>query len=279
MQEFPRALVEHPHNNAEAGGVSPPGGLGHPLIDHGQPYAPNLVPRGDYTRVLAEFWADGPDLKRTGRPAVTDHPCVGGLNGPEMSPLEWDAKAALGGAVHDAGIPCAKGYFRHVTAIRFMAAKGQSSEPEGVNYHEEGIPPVPNGNRSPGDPFGGFRTGKRGQDRPGAYGLRTHRTWQVWGGSENWWPYQRPSFVTPPFAGYVSGHSTFFTGRCRGADRLHRRPVLPRRLMGHSSPRRQVFEQGHRWMWSCNGRPIEMPHDQSGISRIWGFTMDDIPVV
>lgn len=27
----------------------------------GQPYTPQLVPRGDYTRVLAEFWADGPD--------------------------------------------------------------------------------------------------------------------------------------------------------------------------------------------------------------------------
>ena len=27
--------------------------------------------------------------------------------------------------------------------------------------------------------------------------------------AEDWWPYQRPSFVTPPFAGYVSGHSTF----------------------------------------------------------------------
>jgi len=27
--------------------------------------------------------------------------------------------------------------------------------------------------------------------------------------AENWWPYQRPTFVTPPFAGFVSGHSTF----------------------------------------------------------------------
>ena len=26
----------------------------------GQPYAPQIVPRGDYYRVLAEFWADGP---------------------------------------------------------------------------------------------------------------------------------------------------------------------------------------------------------------------------
>ncbi len=25
----------------------------------------------------------------------------------------------------------------------------------------------------------------------------------------HWWPYQRGTFVTPPFAGYVSGHSTF----------------------------------------------------------------------
>ena len=26
-----------------------------------KPYTPNIVPRGDYARVLAEFWADGPD--------------------------------------------------------------------------------------------------------------------------------------------------------------------------------------------------------------------------
>src|SRR5690606_30308492 len=27
--------------------------------------------------------------------------------------------------------------------------------------------------------------------------------------AENWWPYQRPLFVTPPFAGFGSGHSTY----------------------------------------------------------------------
>ncbi len=27
----------------------------------GQPYAPQPVLRGDFTRVLAEYWADGPD--------------------------------------------------------------------------------------------------------------------------------------------------------------------------------------------------------------------------
>jgi hypothetical protein len=37
-------------------------GMGHTLNPHtGQPYVPQMVPRGDYARVLAEFWADGPD--------------------------------------------------------------------------------------------------------------------------------------------------------------------------------------------------------------------------
>ena len=37
-----------------------------------------------------------------------------------------------------------------------------------------------------------------------------------WTVAEQWWPYQRPSFVTPPFAGYVSGHRHVFTRRSRG---------------------------------------------------------------
>src|SRR5687767_12873722 len=36
-------------------------GQGYSLNPHtGLPYEPQLVRRGDYTRVLAEFWADGP---------------------------------------------------------------------------------------------------------------------------------------------------------------------------------------------------------------------------
>ena len=37
-------------------------GVGHPVNPvTGKPYEPQIVPLGDYTRVLAEFWADGPD--------------------------------------------------------------------------------------------------------------------------------------------------------------------------------------------------------------------------
>jgi hypothetical protein len=65
----------------------------------GQPYPPNLVPRGDYTRVLAEFWADGPDSETppghwfTILNYVSDHPQfekkMNGI-GSVMDNLEWD---------------------------------------------------------------------------------------------------------------------------------------------------------------------------------------------
>jgi hypothetical protein len=65
----------------------------------GQAYAQQIVPRGDYTRVLAEFWADGPNSETP--PGhwfallnyVSDHPLfVKQLNGQGaiLEPLEWD---------------------------------------------------------------------------------------------------------------------------------------------------------------------------------------------
>ncbi len=84
-------------------------------IQLGEPYEQQIVPRGDYTRVLAEFWADGSDSETP--PGhwfvilneVNDHPLLErrmeGL-GSELDMLEWDAKVyfALGGAMHDAAI-------------------------------------------------------------------------------------------------------------------------------------------------------------------------------
>ena len=81
----------------------------------GKPYTPQLVPRGDYTRVLAEYWADGPDSETppghwfTILNAVNDHELLArrlGGKGPVLDRLEWDVKAyfALGGAMHDAAV-------------------------------------------------------------------------------------------------------------------------------------------------------------------------------
>ena len=56
-------------------------GTGRPLNPAtGLPYPPNYVKRGDFVRVLAEFWADGPNSEtppghwNTLANAVTDHP-------------------------------------------------------------------------------------------------------------------------------------------------------------------------------------------------------------
>ena len=125
----------------------------------GQPYEPNVVKRGDWARVIAEFWADGPDSEtppghwNSLANYVTDHPLLERRllgEGPLLDPLEWDVKLylALNGAVHDAAV-CAWGlkghydYVRPITAIRHMAGLGQSSDPELPSWHPDGLPLEP----------------------------------------------------------------------------------------------------------------------------------------
>ena len=77
-----------------------------------KPYEKQLVPRGDYTRVIAEFWADGPDSETppghwfTILNYISDHKEFDlRFEGKEkLTNLEWDIKAyfILGGAMHDA---------------------------------------------------------------------------------------------------------------------------------------------------------------------------------
>ena len=112
--ELPQTLAEYQafYNLLEGGDA----GQGHPLNPHtGQPYEKQWVPRADYTRVLAEFWADGPETETppghwfTILNYVNDHPLFEKRfrgEGPILDDLEWDVKAyfALGGAVHDAAV-------------------------------------------------------------------------------------------------------------------------------------------------------------------------------
>ena len=84
----------------------------------GQAYSPNVMRLGDYGRIIAEFWADGPDSETppghwfTLANEVADHPQlskrVAGI-GPVVDDLEWDVKVylGLGGAVHDAAVGAA----------------------------------------------------------------------------------------------------------------------------------------------------------------------------
>ncbi len=123
------------------------------------PYVPNEVPRADFARVLAEFWADGPSSETPPghwnalANEVVDTPGfvrrMGGV-GEELDPLEWDVKLylALNGAVHDAAIAAwgTKGHYdsaRPISMIRWMGGLGQSSDPDLPSYHPDGLPLIP----------------------------------------------------------------------------------------------------------------------------------------
>ncbi len=120
------------------------------------PYDDNWVKTADYGRILAEFWADGPESETPPghwnvlANEVSDHPLfekrMGGT-GPILGDLEWDVKMylALNGAVHDAGIAAwgtkrAYDYVRPITKIRYQGGLGQSSDPSGPSYHPDGLP-------------------------------------------------------------------------------------------------------------------------------------------
>ena len=216
----------------ENGGDPSPGHVVNPKT--GTFYEPQIVRRGDYARVLAEFWADGPDSETppghwfTILNYVNDHPDLVKKfkgQGPVMDDLEWDVKSyfMLGGTMHDVAITAwgIKGwydYIRPVSAIRAMADLGQSSDPNLPSYHPGGIHLVPGKIELvlDGDTLAGLANEHIGKIKVFAWrgpdyvnDPSTDDAGAGWILAENWWPYQRPTFVTPPFAGYISGHSTY----------------------------------------------------------------------
>lgn len=287
------------------GGDSSQGWAVNPVT--GQPYAPQIVPRGDYARVLAEFWADGPDSETP--PGhwfvilneVADHPDLeksfGGA-GPELDPTEWYVKAyfALGGAMHDSAIAAwgIKGwydYVRPLSAIRAMADLGQSSDPLGPSYDENGIPLVPGYIEvvAAGDPLAGAADENVGKIKlyawkgPDFIGDPSSDVAGVdWILAENWWPYQRPSFVSPPFAGYVSGHSTYSRAAAEVLTALTGSEYFPGGMSQFEIPANDflVFEDGPSVDMTLQWATYRDASDQTSLSRIWGGIhppADDIP--
>jgi hypothetical protein len=236
----------------------------------GKPYAPNRVLRGDFARVLTEFWADGPNSEtppghwNTVANVVSDSPQLAGRFGAKgIDRLEWDVKLyfALNAAVHDAavaawGVKRAYDSARPISMIRYLGANG-------------GLPLVPalverrrSGGRSevvvrswlgvPDDP----------ESEVGGVG---------WLRAEQWIPYQRPTFVTPAFAGYVSGHSTFsraaaevltaYTGSPYFPGGLFEWTVRKGKLENEAGPTRDVTLQWATYFDAA---------DDAGLSRLYG---------
>ena len=273
----------------------------------GRPYAPNPVRRGDFTRVLAEFWADGPDSETPPGHWFTILNTVGddrrlvkrwGGVGPVLPDLEWDVKAyvALGGAVHDAAVAAwgLKGRYdsiRPVSALRAMAERGQSSDPDAPSYHPAGMPLEPGVAEliALDDPLAGDGGQYVGEVKVWAWrgpdaidDPETDVAGVGWVRLKAWWPYQRPTFVTPPFAGYVSGHSTFSRAAAEVLERITGSPFFPGGLGEFVAPSGEflVFEDGPSEAVHLQWATYRDAADQSALSRIWGGIhppADDLP--
>ena len=304
--KFPIAYEDYDsfYKNIEGGGAS----IGHdinPITN--APYTPQYVLRADYTRVLAEFWADGPEsetppghwftiLNYVNDQAVFEKKFEG--KGPILSELEWDVKAylTLGGAVHDAAIASwsIKGwydYIRPISAIRYMADNGQSSDPNQDSYDPLGIPLVPNYIEvvSIGDPLAGENNINVGKIKLYTWKGPTYindpkvdYAGVDWILAEDWWPYQKPTFVTPPFAGFVSGHSTFSRAAAEVLTLITGDPFFPGGI-GEFVAKKNEFlrhEKGPTQDIMLQWATYRDASDQTSLSRIWGGIhppADDIP--
>jgi len=258
----------------------------------GQPYTPNVLLRGNFTRALTEFWADGPSSEtppghwNTIANHVSDDTTlrrIGGT-GPEIDRLEWDVKLyfALNASQHDAA--CAawsvKRYYngwRPITAIRYCGGRGQSSDPKLPSYHPEGLPLVPDLIELVTDAtlasgrHAGLTPGKIAVlSWPGQPEVPSEQTSGVkWVHGEDWITYQKKTFVTPGFPGYISGHSTFSRSAAEVMTAFTGSKWFPRGL-GSYTIKKLVNEAGPTEPVTLQWASYYDAADQVGLSRIWG---------
>jgi hypothetical protein len=271
----------------------------------GQPYASNIVLRGDFTRALTEFWADGPSSETPPGHwnSVVNHvsddmatlgtPFRIGGTGPVVDRLEWEVKFyfSMNTAVHDAA--CAawsvkRQYngWRPISAIRHCGGAGQSSDPGLPSYHTNGLPLVPGlielvTEESAADRHSGLTPGKiavhcwPGQPQYPDIEVSGVR----WIHAEDFMPYQKKTFVTPAFPGYISGHSTFSRSAAEVMTAFTGSKWFPGG-MGTYTITTLVNEYGPTQPVTLQWASYYDAADQVGISRIWGGIhppADDFP--
>ena len=264
----------------------------------GLPYPPNIVKRGDFGRVVAEFWADGPDSETPPGHwnTIASDVVAGPLFqrrlqgfGQELDALEWDVKMyfALNAALHDSAIAtwwCKRvyDYIRPISSIRHLAQLGQSSNPGGPSYDPGGIPLVPDLIEvitTISTTAGGKHAALAGSEGRIAVNVwpgepddpETQYSGREWTLAEIWLPYQRDTFVTPAFAGYTSGHSGFSRAAAEVLTRLTGNAFFPGGVFTYT------YEQGELEFEFGPSEDIELQWatyydaaDQAGISRLYG---------
>jgi membrane-associated phospholipid phosphatase len=230
----------------------------------GRPYQANRVLRADFARALTEFWADGPKSETPPGHWNTVANEVGDSlaeDGRIADRLEWDVKLyfALNGAVHDAAVAAwgAKGHYdtaRPISMIRYLGAKRE-------------LPLVPGlVERAGGDRKIVVRSWRGNAADPATQGGGVG-----WIPAVDWIPYQQPTFVTPAFAGYISGHSTFSRAAAEVLTAYTGTPFFPGgmlewkvrkgELKNELGPTRDVKLQWATYFDAA---------DDAGISRLYG---------
>ncbi len=270
-------------------------------------YESNVVLRGDYLRVIAEYWVDAINtysppghwvdhLLQTSYDPNFERRWRG--KGPVLDSVEWDVKSffAMAGAMHDAAIACwgTKGYYdyvRPISAIRYMADKGQSSDSLKPHFHPHGLPLIDGYIElvKKKDPLVGSNKENLNKIKvrswmgPDSVSDPTKDIAGVgWILAENWWPYQRYSFVTPNFAGYTSGHSTFSPCGAELLTEITGNPYFPGGMHTFTAEKNKFleFEQGPSETVTLQWATYHDAAAETCLSRIYGGIhppIDDIP--
>jgi hypothetical protein len=93
-----------------------------------------------------------------------------------------------------------------------------------------------------------------------------------WIHADAWVPYQRSTFVTPGFPGYISGHSTFSRSAAEVLTAITGSPFFPGGIFTYDSPANTSlgFEKGPSQSVQLQWATYYDAADQAGRSRIWG---------
>ena len=266
----------------------------------GEPYAPNEVALGDYGRVVAEYWADGPmsetppghwnSIANLATDGLADlGPLRIGGDGPEVDRLEYDVKQymALNGAVHDAAIAAwgAKGhydYVRPISMIRYMGGLGQSTDPDAASFDPDGL--LLEDGLVEVITEASTALGQRHAALTDHVGEIAVWSWQGepddietdvgevgWIRAVEWVPYQRSTFVTPAFAGYVSGHSTFSRAAAEVLTEMTGSAFFPGGLGEWTVEADGLeFEAGPTTPVTLQWATYQDASDEAGVSRLYG---------
>jgi hypothetical protein len=276
----------------------------------GAAYASEIVKVADFERAAAEFWADGPRsetppghwnvIANDASDAIASGRWSTPANGPEkqfliagkgagVDRLEWDVKLylAVNAAVHNAAIVAwgLKGKYdsvRPISLIRYMGGLGQSSDQAGPSYDPRGLPLVP-GVIEVVTP-GSSAIGQRHHALAHFIGRVVIRSWggtpsdpktevagAHWMLATAWVPYQLPTFVTPSFPGYASGHSTFSRAAAEVLAGFTGSAYFPGGLASYLTPAGGLaFEHGPTTDVNLEWATYYDASDQAGQSRLFG---------